>query len=737
MTNDAMTKEIQNPNQQKIAKIAKEEVEVISAATLEDLTLSKNESIIFGRLIEWQEASNRSTFRIGGRRVWASLIFLLMGCHLALAAAPPMILNSRPATAGLIDGRWAGMKCDGTNDDSAAFRTAVSWVTNNGVLWWPGRALLKPSGTTPAATLDGLTNLTVLGAITNNDFSMTGGNWKTLSSLAATGMVAYATTATAHGYSGGQFLGIYCSGDTNYGGVIQVLTNGLDATHFAYNTLGGTPAGAGSGTMQATTLDFATPILDLTRLDHPHFYVKYEAPWIWRGVRHRLGRVLLRLNASGTNDNVDVSGELDLHGCTYGIWSGNYLDARFGHCLRPRFKITGSNVGYGAAFWGSGEGADLEIDLEDIHRGTFMAGAQRARVHGKVRNFDVAGAFFTSEYNGVLNLGPENIDVDIQDGGSTEGTSYFSGSARYLVNLALDPAGPTVVVNYQEINAKAFLKVGPGYGENIVAMGMTQQGQTNSQIDNVKFHWTIDRSAVTNSSGFGPSYELFARADGVVKRFILEDCSTLNSAATVTNQNCKRDINFPNIASDGYVVKRNLRTDSVATETLVGGFSTDGEGGFFINGSPTERRMRNPVTGALGFTIGANAITFNGTNGDWGSISQPMRMSYRRGDVMSIDTIAYAATMTIDFGINAAAWKAVTMTGDGAFVTSNLQAGRPMMVFIAADTSTRNFTAWPAWHWIGAAAGPASIAANKQGRLELRSEGTTDGSVQAEWSVEP
>jgi len=100
----------------------------------------------------------------------------------------------------------------------------------------------------------------------------------------------------------------------------------------------------------------------------------------------------------------------------------------------------------------------------------------------------------------------------------------------------------------------------------------------------------------------------------------------------------------------------------------------------------------------------------------------------------ALASIVYSATPALSF--TGAATQTISLTGNATFSTSNLTAGAPLQVVIAADATPRNLT-WPAgWKWIGAAA-PASIAASKTGMLYLLSTTTADSGVVARWVVEP
>lgn len=96
--------------------------------------------------------------------------------------------------------------------------------------------------------------------------------------------------------------------------------------------------------------------------------------------------------------------------------------------------------------------------------------------------------------------------------------------------------------------------------------------------------------------------------------------------------------------------------------------------------------------------------------------------------------LSYAASVQIDF--QAALQQTIALTGDLTLTQANVAAGRRVTVILDADGSTRNLTFPSGWVFLGAAA-PASIAANKRGKLELEATGAAEADVTAIWTVEP
>lgn len=96
-----------------------------------------------------------------------------------------------------------------------------------------------------------------------------------------------------------------------------------------------------------------------------------------------------------------------------------------------------------------------------------------------------------------------------------------------------------------------------------------------------------------------------------------------------------------------------------------------------------------------------------------------------RGHAPGVDAIAYSATPAISFTGKAA--QVISLTGNATFSFSNLAAGRPVRLLIAADATPRTL-AWPAGvNWVGSPI--LSIDANAFLIVELISAGTTDTDV--------
>ena len=99
----------------------------------------------------------------------------------------------------------------------------------------------------------------------------------------------------------------------------------------------------------------------------------------------------------------------------------------------------------------------------------------------------------------------------------------------------------------------------------------------------------------------------------------------------------------------------------------------------------------------------------------------------------STQSLAYTASVRLDFYVSS--FFLVNLTGNVAFTTANLSAGRMGLLRIASDASVRTLAFPVVWRWVGGA-GPASLAANKVALVELVSAGSTDGEMVARAWVE-
>ena len=96
--------------------------------------------------------------------------------------------------------------------------------------------------------------------------------------------------------------------------------------------------------------------------------------------------------------------------------------------------------------------------------------------------------------------------------------------------------------------------------------------------------------------------------------------------------------------------------------------------------------------------------------------------------------ITYASNVTIDFAQYASA--RIDLTGNITFALTGDLFGSHLWLRVKCDGTQRTLTFPGGWTFVGAAA-PANIAANKTAILELWSQGTTDSTIVARWTVQP
>lgn len=106
--------------------------------------------------------------------------------------------------------------------------------------------------------------------------------------------------------------------------------------------------------------------------------------------------------------------------------------------------------------------------------------------------------------------------------------------------------------------------------------------------------------------------------------------------------------------------------------------------------------------------------------------------------VPSVLTLAYAASITLDFDPALPPYQKVTLAGDLTLLSpsANLGGGRALSLLIIGDGSTRTLTFPAGWSFLGSAA-PATLAAGKKAVLSLTSYGALDADVIAAYAAVP
>ena len=96
--------------------------------------------------------------------------------------------------------------------------------------------------------------------------------------------------------------------------------------------------------------------------------------------------------------------------------------------------------------------------------------------------------------------------------------------------------------------------------------------------------------------------------------------------------------------------------------------------------------------------------------------------------------LPFAASAVIDFAGDG--FQTVTLTGDIAFTSANLAAGRTKTIRLVGDASPRALTFPAGWKFVGAAA-PSVLAAGKTAVLTLTSFAADDAGVVSTYAAEP
>jgi hypothetical protein len=152
-----------------------------------------------------------------------------------------------------------------------------------------------------------------------------------------------------------------------------------------------------------------------------------------------------------------------------------------------------------------------------------------------------------------------------------------------------------------------------------------------------------------------------------------------------------------------------------------------------------------PATPASGFTLYADnsgRFSWIGPNGhprtiDATGITAPRAwpLPDRSGTIAltesEIVTIAYAATVNIDFALHTGKILAISLTGNITFTFSNLAAGRELGIDLTCDSTARTITFPPDVKFLGTSGVPTTIQPSKVLAIGLVSHGTTAAQVRA------
>lgn len=102
----------------------------------------------------------------------------------------------------------------------------------------------------------------------------------------------------------------------------------------------------------------------------------------------------------------------------------------------------------------------------------------------------------------------------------------------------------------------------------------------------------------------------------------------------------------------------------------------------------------------------------------------------------SVQSVTYSSTGNTVINFAQVPMQTIVATGTLTVTTSNVTAGKSLFVRVTGGSSTRTLSFPGTWTFIGSSV-PISLAANKTAILFLRSYGSGDSNVIAEWVVQP
>jgi hypothetical protein len=146
----------------------------------------------------------------------------------------------------------------------------------------------------------------------------------------------------------------------------------------------------------------------------------------------------------------------------------------------------------------------------------------------------------------------------------------------------------------------------------------------------------------------------------------------------------------------------------------------------------------NVNTGTILVTTGA-AMARVGFTGAYGDLSGLPGLVSTSADGLapatSFAALTYASTTNLDMAVLDGQYRTITLTGDLTFTTSNLAAGREVVLRLLPGSSARNLT-FPI-DWVFYSDKPASTAANKGAVLSLTFFGTANSDCVAVYKQQP
>ncbi len=322
---------------------------------------------------------------------------------------------------------------NGTVDDTTALRAAFTAFAAS-----TAETLDFGSGTYLVPTLAANESLGLFSGVKKKRFMGTGAVLKTtqfatgtaLSGATWIGAAVTADTATPHGYTTGQLVGIYNATPIQLNGYYTVTV--VDADTFTY-TATYTPVGVFSaGTTQATNYNIRW--LDFRNCEDVEVSgLRFEGSVLSNAVQSRIGYVgVYALNTARIV--VDVSTQ----GLAYGVL--------FEQINTANVRVVAKDTGYGVAY-SLVSNAVTYVDIDTSHRGAYLGGVSNSNVTVLSKNHDITAAIVTSHVVGGVHTPCKNLTVDYTDTGTSLPESHGGGSVVGILISGYGGGAGVVVTN--------------------------------------------------------------------------------------------------------------------------------------------------------------------------------------------------------------------------------------------------------------------------------------------------
>jgi hypothetical protein len=330
---------------------------------------------------------------------------------------------------------------DGIADDTACLQAAfAAFATSSaGTLDFGRGTYLVPSLSDNAAlgTFTGATKKRFIGQgaiLRTTQFAV--GN--VVSATAWDGTKFTITTATPHGYTTGQLVGVYNATPIQMNGYYTATV--LNATQFTYvPTVAPTGFVFVAATTQATNygisfLKFLTGCKDITITG-----LRFEGSVLSNAVQSRLGWIGVYA-LHGERFTVDITTQ----GLAYGVL--------FEMTDTANVRVIGNNTGYGVAY-SKVSAAQTFVNMDTTHRSAYLAGVSNSRVAVLSKNHDVMAALITSyDEGGGVHAPSKNLAVEYTDTGTSLPESRGQASVVGVGVYGYD--GAAAPVNFDNISVR-------------------------------------------------------------------------------------------------------------------------------------------------------------------------------------------------------------------------------------------------------------------------------------------